>query len=238
MRIRPLILALAGIALLSACKESPSDAAFGARVHAYLLKHPETLREMADALDKKDAAQASQKQALALRDNRSAIEHDPRDFVAHPAGKITVVQFFDYNCTYCKVAAPQVLDIIAKNPDVRFVFKELPVIGGPPSMRAARIALAVQKQKGDYLSLYGDFIAAHPLDDATANSILVAHGLNPEALEAEATSSGVDQHLAETKTMAQTLGIDGTPAFVIGDRIISGANIPALKEAIEKARKA
>lgn len=231
--------AVAGLMLLGGCQqESLSDRAFGEKVRRYLVENPEVLREMAEALDKKEAEAALSQKATALKKHRGALERDSRDYVANPGGKITVVQFFDYNCSYCKVAAPDVFTLIDQNPDVRFVFKEFPIIGGAPSERAARIMLAVQQQKGDYLGLHKDFIAARPLDNAAIDRITAAHGLNAASLEKVAEREHVDRHLSQIKALAQELGMQGTPTFIVGDEVIEGANTPALKAAIEKAKKA
>lgn len=233
----PLLSALAaGLLLLGGCKESLSDKAFNERVRSYLLSHPEVLREMAQALDEKEAQEAVKQASAALKDSRRALEHDSRDFVANPDGKLTVVQFFDYNCAYCKLAAPEVLALIKAHPDVRFVFKELPIIGGEASQRASRIALAVKEKGGDYLGLYHDFIAARPLDNAGIERITAARGLDAKALEAVAEQTGVDKHIADDKALAQKIGLQGTPTFIIGDEIIEGADVARLKAAIEKAK--
>ncbi|CAN5131766.1 DsbA family protein [soil metagenome] len=236
MRAPAVLLALTAAFLLSACKESPSDKVFGAKVRAYLLAHPEVLRETAMALDKQDADQAAQKSLAAIKANRRALENDPRDFVAHPNGKITVVQFFDYNCGYCKSIAPDFLTLIDENPDVRFVFKELPIVGGPMSERAARMALTVSADKGDYLGLYRTLIETPRVDNAAIDRVLVQRGLDPMALETRAAALKVDAHIEDVKALAQELGLQGTPAFIIGDSFVGGAHIGEIKAAIAKAK--
>jgi protein-disulfide isomerase len=235
---RPLLLAaLAGLLLLGGCQESVSDKAFGDRVRKYLLDHPEVLQETIEALEKKQAAADTKAHLQALKDNRRELERDPDDYVANPAGKVTVVEFFDYNCGYCKTVAPDVLAMIASDKDVRFVFKELPVVGGAPSQRAARIALAVKAGKGDYLGLHADFIRARPLDNSAIDRIVAAHGLDAAALEQSAAGLGIEKHIIETKELAHSLGLDGTPMFIVGDTVVEGANFEGLKAAIADARK-
>jgi protein-disulfide isomerase len=235
---RPLVLAaFAGLLLLGGCKDSLSDKAFGDKVRKYLLEHPEVLQETIEALEKKQAAAETAAHLQVLKENRRQLEHDPDDFVANPAGKITVVEFFDYNCGYCKSVAPDVLALIARDKDVRLVFKELPVVGGAPSQRAARIALALKAQNGDYLGLHADFIRARPLDNSAIDRIVSARGLDPEALEQSAAGLGVEKHIIDTKTLAQGLGLDGTPMFIVGDTVIEGANFAALTAAIAAAKK-
>ena len=126
MNLRRLVLVATGALLLAGCNESLSDAAFGAKVRNYLLEHPEVLQEAVTKLQEKELAAAARSQKQAIADKRRALERDPRDYVANPKGKVTVTEFFDYNCGFCKVAAPAIVQLIASNPDVRFVFKEYP----------------------------------------------------------------------------------------------------------------
>ena len=97
---------------LAACGEPKADEAFGQKVRAYLLEHPEVLQEAYEKLQVKQQQAALLSAAKALAENRQALENDPRDFVANPNGKITVVEFFDYNCGYCKLIAPEVLALV------------------------------------------------------------------------------------------------------------------------------
>ena len=232
-----LIAGMTGLLLLGGCNESLSDRAFGQRVRAYLLEHPEVLREMAQALDEKESKAALAERGAALDKQRAKLERDKRDFVANPGGKITVTQFYDYNCSYCKLAAPDVSALIAERKDVRFVFKELPIIGGPASQRGSRIALALKEQGGDYLGLYHDFFAARPLDNAAIDRITAARGLDARALEAFAEKAKIDQHLIDNRDLAMSLGIQGTPTFIVGDEIIEGAQTSQLRAAIDKTAK-
>ena len=151
----------AGAIALSACgakSAGKSDAAFDAKVHAYLIAHPEVVQEALTALQaKQDAADAAVAK-LAINKQRAAIEHDARDFVANPNGKITVTEFYDYRCPHCINAAPAVLELIQKNPDVRFVFKEFPIFGETSDL-AAQGAVAVKRAGGDYLAVYRELMA-------------------------------------------------------------------------------
>jgi protein-disulfide isomerase len=127
-----LFAALAAAFSLTACQKA-EDAAFGAKVHAYLMAHPEVLREAEVKLQQNDRVAAQKASTDAIAKYRGQLERDSRDFVANPGGKITVVEFFDYRCGYCKLAAPQVVELIQQNPDVRFVFKEFPIFGRSPT---------------------------------------------------------------------------------------------------------
>ncbi|MCR5880589.1 DsbA family protein [Phenylobacterium sp. J367] len=233
--IRP---ALASVALvsalaLSACEQKPDDA-FGQKVRAYLLEHPEVLEEVAMKLNEKKQAEALKASTAAIDKNRAALERDPRDFVANPGGKITVVEFYDYRCSYCKVVAPEITQLIAENPDVRFVFKELPIFG-EVSDTAARLALTAPV-KAKALDVYGRWMADNGLTEAALDRHLRDVGIDPAQARAAAESPAIAKHIADTQALARALGIQGTPAFIVGDTMIPGADVNALKAAIISAR--
>lgn len=230
---RTLAAVAAATLALAGCQKS-SDDAFGQRVRAYLLEHPEVLQEVADKLRAKQLAEASKAASANLAKYRAQLERDPRDFVANPDGKITVVEFFDYRCGYCKLAAPELLQLIRQNPDVRFVFKEFPIFGGESNL-AAQVLLA-EPARAKTLELHKAFMAEKALDEAAIDRLLREHGIDPAAAKAAGASPAVEKHLRDTHELAAALKIEGTPAFVVGDRLISGADMPALKQAIAEAR--
>lgn len=227
------VLALAAILALSGCQKT-ADAAFGQKVRAYLLEHPEVIEEAVQKLQEKKIADAANIAKAGMVKHREALERDPRDFVANPNGKITVVEFFDYRCGYCKTSAPEILKIIRDNPDVRFVFKEFPIFGGESTL-AAQVALSpAGKAKG--LDLYRSFMGEKALDSASIDRHLAAVGINPAQARAAGESAAVQKHISETRELAQSLGIEGTPAFIVGDRMVPGADMPALRAAIAAAK--
>ena len=171
----------------------------------------------------------------AIGPNRQALERDPRDFVANPNGKITVTEFYDYRCPHCVNAAPAVVKIIHDNPDVRFVFKEFPIFGAD-SDTAAAAAIAVKRAGGDYLGVYSDFMAARPLNIEAVQRILSAHGVNPCAWQQPAFQKNASDQLLATRHLAITLGLEGTPAFIVGDTMIPGEDMDAVRAAINAAR--
>ncbi|ALL13503.1 DsbA family protein [Caulobacter henricii] len=227
--------ALSGI-LLGACAPAKADKEFGDKVRAYLLEHPEVLLEVSAKLEQKQATKAAEAGRKALDQFRQAIERDPRDFVANPNGTITVTEFFDYRCGYCRLAAPEILKLIAENPDVRFVFKDF-VIFGRDSEAAARLMLGAKAQ-GKSLLLHRALMAEKSLDEASAYRIAAGLGIDVAKARSLGASAGVTQHLADTHALAQSLAIEGTPAYIVGDTIIPGADIQALKLAIAKAKAA
>ena len=235
--MRPFRLALiAGACLLalSACQKPESDQAFGQRVRAYLLGHPEILQEMMVKLQAKQDADAAKRQGAALAQNRKSLEHDPRDFVANPGGKVTLTEFYDYRCPHCVSAAPGVVALIHDHPNVRVVFKEMPIFG-LPSQRAAEGAIAVKQAGGDVLGLYGDLMAARPLDEAALGRILKARGVNPARLDDPIFKAKAEAQLEAVHNLAAAIGIDGTPAFVVGDTLIPGDDLDAVRAALRQA---
>jgi protein-disulfide isomerase len=236
LTFRPMAFAAASIAALSliGCGQANADKGFGEKVHAYLIEHPEVLVEMSTKLQEKQTAEKTKNAKSAMNKYRQALERDPRDFVANPNGSITVVEFFDYRCGYCKLAAPQIVELIQKNPDVRFVFKDF-VIFGHDSEVAARMVLGA-KDQGKTIELHKRLMAEKSLDEASVLRIAQALGIDMAKARASATSAATTQHLADTHALAEALAIEGTPAFFVGDQMIPGADMHALKLAIEQAR--
>jgi protein-disulfide isomerase len=227
------LMALAAALSLSACQRA-DDAGFGQRVHAYLMAHPEVIREAAEKLNENDRLAALKASTNAIGKYRGQLEHDPRDFVANPDGKVTVVEFFDYRCGYCKLAAPQVVSLIQQNPDVRFVFKEFPIFG-EVSDTAAKIALtAPAKAKG--VQLYQALMGDKALDDAALDRHLAEIGINSAAARKDAQDPTIARQILDTHALAEAVKIDGTPTFIVGNTMIPGADIPALKAAIAAAK--
>ena len=233
--MRPALPLLAASAALSlaGCQKA-DDAVFGQRVRAYLLAHPEVIREAVDKLQANEQAAAAKASTAALKTYRSQIERDPRDIVIHPAGKVTVTEFFDYRCGYCKLAAPEVVKLIDQNPDIRFVFKQFPIFG-EVSDTAAKVALTPQGKAKAY-DLYKSWMGEKALDDSLLDKDLQAAGIDPAAARKAAESPAIEQQILDTRALATNLKIEGTPAFVVGDTLIPGADIPALRAAITVAK--
>jgi protein-disulfide isomerase len=217
--MRPIIIAAALATLLSACGQPQA----ATKVRAYLLANPEVLVEVSNALKVKQSREA-------IGAYRQQLERDPRDKVLNPNGKITVVELFDYNCGYCKVIAPEILELARTHPQVRFVFKDMVIFGETSEFAAAATALA--KSPEQFIALHKAFMAAKPLNDAVAAKIMAAHGIDPAAARAEQISAARKRYLQDVHAVASGLGIEGTPAFIIGDTLIPGADPDALKAAI------
>jgi protein-disulfide isomerase len=218
---------------LTGC-EKGADPAFGAKVRAYLLDHPEVIEEAAIKLRQKQTLEAARASAENVSKYRAQLERDPRDLVINPGGEFTVVEFLDYRCGYCKVVAPEVVKLIQENPDVRFVFKEFPIFGSV-SDTAARMALTPQgKTKG--LQLYKAWMEDRSLTEAALDRHLAGAGLDPAQVRKAADDPAIAKQIQDIRLLARSLNIEGTPAFVVGDYMIPGADIGAVREALKEVR--
>jgi len=195
------------------------------------------LEEAIRKLDETRAVKATAAQAKTLASHRQALERDPRDpVIGNPNGAVTVVEFFDYRCGYCKSVAPELITMIQREGDVRLVLKEFPILADAAtgrigvSERAARLALAAD-QAGKYLPVHRALMAERALDDADIRRIAQAHGLN-----AAPATPGADGHLGAVQQLAEQVGVNGTPAFIVNGRMISGADLDGLRAAIAAAR--
>jgi protein-disulfide isomerase len=214
---------------LASCSRAEDDKAFGDRVRAYLIAHPEVLLEVQQAYEAKLSAAKADIARKQIPKLKAALEHDSRDFVANPNGKVTVVEFFDYRCPHCVNAAPKVAEMIRAYPNVRFVFKEMPIFG-EASEKEARLAIALQRSGGDYLGYHFATMAQRPTPEA-AEVLAKARGYKGPAADAE-------RQLTDTELLFKALGLEGTPSFVIGDEVIEGEDMDSLKAKIDQALKA
>jgi protein-disulfide isomerase len=200
----------------------PAD---GNAMHAYLLAHPEVIVEMTNKLQaQQDAQQENVRQAAVNKLGLKAY-FDPRvAFVTGPANaKTTIVEFFDYNCPYCRASVPAVKKFYQTHKDVRFAFIEFP-IKGPQSTVAARAAMAARKQPDKYLAFHFALMSQDGMIDQNAvYAIAQKAGLDVPRLKTDMASPSVDLALASAHTLAQASGIDGTPAFIVNGRIREGA---------------
>jgi protein-disulfide isomerase len=192
-------------------------------VRNYLTKHPEILVEMTNELDKRQQAHQEEQQQKVISDNAEAIFRSPLAYVAgNPNGDVSVVEFFDYNCGFCRRALPDLVKLVDSDDKVRIVFKELPIFG-EESEGAARVALAAGKQ-GKYFEMHQKLFSEPGKADKD-KGLRVANelGLDIPQLEKDMEDPSVQQALDEAKELAQKLGLQGTPLYLIGDRIVPGA---------------
>ncbi|OFX11830.1 MAG: hypothetical protein A2516_03495 [Alphaproteobacteria bacterium RIFOXYD12_FULL_60_8] len=207
-------------------------------VHNYLVEHPEVLLESMKALDRKQKMAEAEARQQALSDHRDDLFRNDLDPMAgNPKGDVTIVEFFDYRCGFCKQVFPSLMEAMAEDGKVRMVFKEYPVLG-PESQLAARASLAALPQK-KYLEFHQIMMAYDgAFSEETILSMAKEAGLDVERLKKDMKSRAVDKHLSATRELAHAMGFSGTPALVIGDTVIPGAAPKeTILEAIAEARK-
>jgi protein-disulfide isomerase len=209
-------------------------------VRDYLIRNPEVLLEAMQALKEKQQVEQDRVAQAGIRANRDALFKDPNSFVAgNPNGNFTVVEFFDYRCGYCKQARPAVAEMLKRDPNLRLVLKEFPILG-PDSLTASRAAVAAMVGQNDkyyafHQALY-DYKAA--LNDDAVLSIARSTGLDIDKLKQDMKDPKVDQILAENRALGDKLSINGTPAFIIGNTLMPGAApVESLMAAVAQARQ-
>ena len=206
-------------------------------VHNYLVTHPEVLIEAMQALDKKEAAAAQAKARSVIEKNADAIFHDPSTYVAgNPKGNVSVVEFFDYQCGFCRANFEPLRQTVKKDGNIRFVLKEWPVLG-PASVTAAKAAMAARKQ-GKYLEFHNALYGLKGgLTDERIYDTAAKVGLDVTKLQKDMKDPAIDKALARNNALAQALGFEGTPSFVIGRDAYKGLLHPdEIEEYVARAR--
>lgn len=205
-------------------------------VREYLLREPEVVYQALEELQRRQAEAAALRQRAAIAENQSELLDDPASPVGgNPDGDVTLVEFFDYRCAYCRRVVSSMRALLDEDRDLRVVFKELPVLG-PDSVRAARAALASHRQ-GRYVPFHFALMAADDLSLQGIRAAAEAVGLDADQLEADMEAPEVNAAIEANYALANELGIEGTPAFVIGPQLIPGAVDKArLDQLIREAR--
>jgi protein-disulfide isomerase len=236
-----LALGVSAVALVFAAAPWVSPDLFGARVvRPYLIAHPQVLDEAVQARQAhEDNARVADIDA-AVAANPALLRPDARDPAFGPANaKVTVIEFFDFRCPGCKAVAEDYLRLMQSQPDVRFVFKEWPILDrdGPPlSQYAARAALAAHKQ-GKYLEVYQALMAERALTQENIDQVLVAAGVDLARAKADIASAETTRHVADIHTTAATFKLTGTPTFLINGKTTSSIAPEEVLKAIEAAKK-
>ena len=203
----------------------PMDVAtLGPMIDSYLMDNPRILQRMSDALNSEiKLAQAAQTRDL-IGKYREAIFNDPdRIVVGNPDGDVTLVEMFDYNCSYCRGALPDLAALIAEDPNLRVVLKEFPILS-QESVDAARVAVVVSRQPVDYWAFHQKlFTSRGQVDEAVALKAAADLGLNPGMLKLDLQSDKVTSVIQKSYDIAKGLNISGTPTYIIGDELIPGA---------------
>lgn len=212
--------------------------AMRALVRQTLIENPEILTEAMQALQAKHAEQARLAQQTAIRDHAADLVHADDPFLGPKAAKVSVVEFFDYNCGYCRAAFPDLQATLKVHPDTRIVIKDLPVLG-PDSVAVARLALAARAQ-GKYAQYHMALMNTRArLDETSALNIAKDLKLDVERLKKDAAGKAVEATINRNLALAQDLGINGTPSFVVGEALFPGKIGPdVLAQAIAEAKAA
>jgi protein-disulfide isomerase len=210
-------------------------------IREYLISNPEVLQEAIAELEKRQAAAEAEKHQTAVKDNAQALFNSDRHVVVgNPKGDVNFVEFFDYNCGYCKRAMTDMFELMKDDPKLRVVLKEFPVLG-PASVEAARIGVAVRMQDKSgkkYLDFHQKLLSGRgQVDKARAITAAKEAGLDVARIERDLGSAEVRLSLEESFDLAKKLGLNGTPSYVIGGNVVVGAvGVEALKEKVNVAR--
>lgn len=209
-------------------------------VRDYLMEHPEVLGEALEALREKMRAQAESDAHKMLEARRDEIFKNPDDPQAgNPKGDLTVVEFMDYNCGFCKQTFDAMWEAVKSDGKVRVVLKEFPILG-PDSVIASRVALVAKAQsQAKYDDIHRAFMKFRGrLDEKAIWRIAGEQGFNVEQLKKDIANPEIDAKLKKNLDIAHSLDIGGTPTFIIGDRIISSAlDQQTLKQLMDAARR-
>ena len=240
--------ALGAAALIGLAPPAGNAAEFGAPqrteiekiVREYIISHPEVLQEAMAELEKRQSEAEAVKHQAAVSANAKALFSSPRQVVlGNPNGNVTMVEFFDYNCGYCKRAMDDMLTLL-KDPNLKVVLKEFPVLG-PGSVEAAKVAVAVRMQDKTgkkYLEFHQKLLGGRgQADKDRALAVARDVGMDMTRIAKDMESPETRESLQESFKLADALGLNGTPSYVVGKDVVIGAvGLTALKEKINNAR--
>ncbi|MEM7243424.1 MAG: DsbA family protein [Pseudomonadota bacterium] len=213
----------AGVALPATAQES--DARIKELALEAILENPEIIAEAIQILQDRQREEEQNNAEVVFQQNKEVfLSADNAPILGNPEGEITIVEFFDYNCSYCRRAFEAVREIIDENSNVRVVMREFPILG-EGSDYAARVSLAAMKQ-GKYAefhwALMDDSIAAYSIKEDGVMKVARDVGMDMEQLKADMSDPSIDEHINATRELAQAVGFNGTPAFIIADRLVPG----------------
>src|SRR6266851_3302368 len=247
--LRPLLIAVAATVLAIAAPPARAQSFSDTQrsdiervVKDYLVAHPELLQEVIDALEKRQSDADATKHREGVKQHSQALFHSPRQVtIGNRQGDVTLVEFFDYNCGYCKRALSDMLNLMKEDPKLRVVLKEFPVLG-PGSVEAAQVAVAVRMQDPTgkkYLEFHQKLLGGRgPADRAHALAVAKEIGLDMARIEKDMTGEEAKATLEENMRLAEALGLNGTPSYVIGTEVVVGAvGLAALREKVGTARQ-
>jgi protein-disulfide isomerase len=232
------VLLLVGPGTAAAAEVGPAEReAIERIIREYLEKHPEVVGEALRALEERRRAAQRERARQAIVAREAELVRDPEAPIGgNPQGDVTVVEFFDYRCTHCQRAVGEVKKLLESDPRVRLVYKEFPILG-PESLVAARAALAARRE-ARYPAFHEALMAAAgPLTRPEVLKIATEVGLDAARIQAGMDGAEVTEILRRNYALAQSLGINGTPAFVIGAELVPGAvAVEVLQDLVGRAR--
>lgn len=220
---------------------SPAEAAaVDARIRAYILENPELLIEALDILEQRRKAEQASLDGDLVFQNAAALFEDGHSHVfGNPDGDVTIVEFSDYRCSYCKAAHPQVAELLRSDGDVRLVLKEFPILGADSTL-ATRVAMAARRlDPAAYPALHDAMMTFRgPLNEASIFRLATETGLDEARLRDEMNAPEIADAIRQNYELARTLRIEGTPGFVIGDQIVRGfVQLDQMRALVEEARR-
>lgn len=207
----------------------------------YLIKNPDVLQEALGEVEKHQAAADAEKKQATVKEHAAALFNSKHQVVlGNPQGDVTLVEFFDYNCGFCKRAMADMLDLLKTDPKLRIVLKEFPVLG-EGSVEAARVAVAARMQDASgrkYLDFHQRLLGGRgSVSRAQAVAAAKEAGFDMARLEKDMAADEVKVTLEESFKLADALGLGGTPSYVIGSQVLMGAvGLSNLQEKIATAR--
>jgi protein-disulfide isomerase len=208
-------------------------------IHDYLLQHPDLMVEVLQAAEDKLKAEKAEDARKAIAEQRDALLHDASAPVGgNPSGDVTIVEFFDYRCPYCKQVEPSLEALVKQDPKLRIVYKEFPVLG-EASVYASHMALAA-RQQGKYQQFHDAMMATKgEINAEVIERVAASAGVDVAKAKAQMGTPEIDALIKRNYALAEALDIQGTPAFIVGDTLIPGAtDIARLRELVAEARKA
>jgi len=214
----------------------------GAIVKEYLLAHPEVMQDVMAEMEKSQQAAETEKHRAAVAENKATLFSSPHQVVlGNPQGNVTMVEFFDYNCGFCKRAMSDMFDLIKTDSNLKFVLKEFPVLG-EGSVEAARVAVAARMQDTTgkkYVEFHQKLLGARgAADKMRALAVAKEVGFDMARLQKDMDSDEVKATIDEDMKLADALGVNGTPSYVVGDEVIVGAvGLDALKDKLKIEQK-
>lgn len=242
------VLALALAASTAGARADPAAKAFTDEqakaiegvVRDYLRRNPDVVVEALNEYRERKQAAERRTAEVSLVAARGDLERDAATPVAgNPDGDVTIVEFFDYQCGYCKRVLPTLQSLIQSDGNIRYVLKEYPILG-PQSDTAARAALAVWRiEPASYFKFHTALMSARGgLDEARLLDVAAGLGIDRKRLKKAMADPAVDEAIRRNHELGRSLGINGTPAFVVGNRIVPGAvDLDVLRDLVAEARR-